>query len=173
MKCNFNSIEAADAALINAAIEMNCRVFEQDHAICKHISLGAWRDSFNSALYLSAEKFSRSASSFMRPQTHDNRQRNLTMTDHLTIADQILAAIATITGKSPDAIAPDARLIGDGSVLDSMKLVELCLQLEDMANDLGFEFDWTSEAAMSHSRGVFRTAASLTEHFIAQMESGK
>ena len=36
-----------------------------------------------------------------------------------------------------------------------MKLVELCLALEDKAVDLGFEFDWTSEAAMSRSRSLF------------------
>ena len=35
-------------------------------------------------------------------------------------------------------------LLGDGSILDSMKLVELCLSLEDFAEEIGFEFDWTS-----------------------------
>lgn len=93
------------------------------------------------------------------------------MTDYSTIAGQILAAVATVSEKPLDAISQDTRLIGDGSVLDSMKLVELCLQLEDMATDLGFDFDWTSEKAMSRSRGMFRTAASLTEQFIAQLES--
>ncbi len=92
------------------------------------------------------------------------------MTDHSSIYAQILATIATIAEKPRDAISPETHLIGDGSVLDSMKLVELCLQLEDMASELGFEFDWTSENAMSQSRGMFRSAASLTEQFIAQLE---
>lgn len=48
--------EAADAALITAAIEMNRRVFEEDHAICKRISLDAWQRSLDGALYLSEEK---------------------------------------------------------------------------------------------------------------------
>ena len=54
-----------------------------------------------------------------------------------------------------------------------MKLVELCLELEDKATNLGFEFDWTSDAAMSRSRGMFRTAGSLAAEFINQMETKK
>ena len=92
------------------------------------------------------------------------------MIDHSTLAAKIQLAIATLAEKPHEAISAKTSLVGDGSVLDSMKLVELCLQLEDMASNLGFEFDWTSETAMSHSRGMFRNAASLTEQFIAQME---
>ena len=40
-------------------------------------------------------------------------------------------------------VTDDTTLIGDGGVLDSMKLVELCLALEDFAEEKGFEFDWT------------------------------
>ena len=64
-------------------------------------------------------------------------------------------------------------LIGGESLLDSMKLVELCLALEDKAADMGFEFDWTSDAAMSRSRSMFRTAGSLAAEFICQMEAIK
>jgi len=64
-------------------------------------------------------------------------------------------------------------LIGGESVLDSMKLVELCLALEDKASEMGFEFDWTSDAAMSRSRSMFRTAGSLATEFIIQMEAKK
>jgi len=59
-------------------------------------------------------------------------------------------------------------LIGGESALDSMKLVELCLTLEDHATELGFEFDWTSEAAMSRSRSMFRSVQSLAEEFTQQ-----
>jgi acyl carrier protein len=62
-------------------------------------------------------------------------------------------------------------LIGSESVLDSMKLVQLCLELEDKASDLGFEFDWTSDNAMSRSRSMFRTAGSLADEFLSQMET--
>ena len=67
----------------------------------------------------------------------------------------------------------EMNLIGKEAGLDSMKLVELCLALEDKAGDLGFEFDWTSEAAMSRSRSLFRTVTSLAEEFLAQAEKEK
>lgn len=70
-------------------------------------------------------------------------------------------------------VTDDMPLIGGESVLDSMKLVELCLALEDKAAEIGFEFDWTSDAAMSRSRSMFRTAGSLAVEFISQMESKK
>ncbi len=70
-------------------------------------------------------------------------------------------------------VTDDMPLIGGESVLDSMKLVELCLALEDKAADMGFEFDWISDVAMSRSRSMFRTAGSLAAEFISQMEAKK
>ena len=63
----------------------------------------------------------------------------------------------TINNKTP--------LIGT-EIIDSMKLVELCLAFEDKAAELDFEFDWTSATAMSKSRGMFRTVESLVKEFI-------
>jgi hypothetical protein len=48
-------------------------------------------------------------------------------------------------------VSDGTPLIGDDSALDSMKLLELCLSLEDMALQLHFEFDWTPEAAIEAS----------------------
>lgn len=76
--------------------------------------------------------------------------------------------IKSLLGDLSVEIKEDTPLIGDGSVLDSMRLVELCLSLEDKAGDFGFEFDWTSDAAMSRSRSMFRTAGSLAQEFISQ-----
>lgn len=67
-------------------------------------------------------------------------------------------------------ISENMQLIGGESLLDSMKLVEVCLLLEDLAEENGFEFDWTSEAAMSKSRGMFRSVAALAEEFSNQSE---
>jgi acyl carrier protein len=67
-------------------------------------------------------------------------------------------------------ITEEMQLIGGESLLDSMKLVEVCLALEDLADKHGFEFDWTSEAAMSKSRSMFRNVAALVEEFAAQSE---
>ena len=52
-------------------------------------------------------------------------------------------------------------LFGDNAILDSMKLVELCLSLEDKADELDFEFNWTSDSAMSNSRSIFRNIETL------------
>jgi acyl carrier protein len=59
-------------------------------------------------------------------------------------------------------------LVGDQSVLDSMRLVELCLLLEDAAREQGFEFDWTSDSAMSRSRSMFRSVGALANEFATQ-----
>lgn len=68
-------------------------------------------------------------------------------------------------------VTEDMHLIGGESLLDSMKLVEVCLALEDLADEHGFEFDWTSEAAMSKSRGMFRSVSALAEEFASQSEA--
>lgn len=73
-----------------------------------------------------------------------------------------------LEGKSD--VSDEMQLIGGESLLDSMKLVEVCLALEDIADERGFEFDWATEAAMSKSRSMFRTVASLVEEFANQSE---
>ena len=64
-----------------------------------------------------------------------------------------------------EEITEDMQLIGGDSLLDSMNLVQVCINLEDAADDIGFEFDWASEAAMSKSRSMFRSVAALAEEF--------
>jgi len=59
-------------------------------------------------------------------------------------------------------------LLGGESALSSMMLVELCVALEDKAVEVGFEFDWTSDTAMSKSRSMFRSVQTLAEEFINQ-----
>ena len=73
--------------------------------------------------------------------------------------------------KGKTGISEDMQLIGGESLLDSMKLVEVCLALEDLADEHGFGFDWTSEAAMSKSRSMFRNVAALAEEFANQSEA--
>jgi acyl carrier protein len=90
------------------------------------------------------------------------------MIDTADIHATIFESIKALTENSEVVVSAETRLIGDESLLDSMKLVELCLSLEDMAVDLGFEFDWTSDAAMSKSRSMFRNAGSLADEFLSQ-----
>lgn len=67
-----------------------------------------------------------------------------------------------ITEKTP--------LIGGDSLLDSMKLIEVCVKLEDHAEKNGFEFDWTSSKAMSKTMSMFRNVGQLAKEF--QRQSG-
>ena len=59
-------------------------------------------------------------------------------------------------------------LIGSEGVIDSLGLVELCLRIEDAALVVGFEFDWTSDRAMSRNTGIFRTVGALSEELTRQ-----
>lgn len=86
------------------------------------------------------------------------------------LRDTVFTAISKLAPEAKDPITDTTPLIGDGSVLDSMRLVELCLSLEDLAGEHGFEFDWTSEAAMSRSRSIFRTAGALADEFVRQSQ---
>lgn len=90
-----------------------------------------------------------------------------------TAKTEVFNAISALLEDKSIVVTEYLPLIGSDSVLDSMKLVELCLMLEDKATDLGFEFDWTSDAAMSKSRSMFRTGGALAAEFRSQMESKK
>ena len=79
--------------------------------------------------------------------------------------------VAQVSKKDLSELHDDTSLIGDAGVLDSLGLVELCLQLEDFAAELGFEFDWTSDSSMSQSKSMFRSVASLEEEFERQRNS--
>ena len=68
----------------------------------------------------------------------------------------------------PIEVSAGTQLIGAEASVDSMKLVEICLALEDLGEQLGFEFDWTSDAAMSKSQSIFRDVGSLAEEFVSQ-----
>jgi len=83
-----------------------------------------------------------------------------------TVKSEVFTQISQLLENKSLTVTDDMPLIGGDSVLDSMKLVELCLALEDKAAEIGFEFDWTSDTAMSRSRSMFRTAGSLATEFV-------
>ena len=72
-----------------------------------------------------------------------------------------------LNDKSSD-VRYDTPIVGSSSPIDSMGLVQLCLSLEEKAEELGFDFDWTTESAMSRSRGMFRSIDSLSDEFLSQ-----
>ncbi len=67
-------------------------------------------------------------------------------------------------------ITSKTLLMGDAGVVDSIVLIELCVGLEDRASELGFEFDWTSDSAMSRSRSMFSSVESLAKEFYNQLK---
>lgn len=91
-------------------------------------------------------------------------------TMNIELAKEIVISAINTALEGKVEITEDMQLIGSDSLLDSMKLVEVCLALEDLADEHGFEFDWTSEAAMSKSRSMFRNIAALAEEFANQSE---
>jgi len=93
------------------------------------------------------------------------------MTEVDDLKQIVLAAIQELVRDKQIEITDDLPLIGDGQILDSMSLVELCLALEDAAIDRGKEFDWRSAASMSRSRSMFRTVGTLCEQFSLQLRS--
>ena len=44
-------------------------------------------------------------------------------------------------------------------------------RLKIYLDELGFEFDWTSENAMSKSRGMFRTVGALAEELLLNRQT--
>lgn len=85
-------------------------------------------------------------------------------------AKKIVISVITNALEGKSKITENMQLIGSETLLDSMKLVEVCVALEDLADEHGFEFDWTSETAMSKSRSMFRNVATLAEEFAKQSE---
>ena len=90
------------------------------------------------------------------------------MYDLQKVEEIVFIEIKNVSGLRKAIIKKTTPLIGNESIIDSMKLVELCLSLEDIAEDLGFEFDWTSEKAMSRSQSIFRTVEALSQEFLKQ-----
>ena len=81
----------------------------------------------------------------------------------------VMSSVEEVLEK-PTSVKKDSELIGQNALLDSMKLVELCLSLEDMADECNFEFDWTSATTMSKSRSMFRDVGTLAKEFARQSE---
>lgn len=79
--------------------------------------------------------------------------------------------IGAVLGHSSEAVDRDDPLMGGNAPIDSVALVEICVRLEDLASELGFDFDWTSENALSRSSSIFRTAGTLFDEFQSQMNA--
>jgi acyl carrier protein len=81
------------------------------------------------------------------------------------IEDFIRAEVASLIGKNVQDVTADTILVGQNRVVDSADLVVLLLAVEDFAKEqLGVQWDWTSDSAMSEARSVLRSVGSLSRH---------
>lgn len=89
--------------------------------------------------------------------------------DKLTLLENIVYdTIKNVINDSSINLSAETPLIGCNGCLDSMGLVEVCVALEDKACELGFQFDWMSETAMSPTRSMFRTVGTLVNNYLEQ-----
>ena len=80
----------------------------------------------------------------------------MTNTDIIGIIEDVLEKKLNLNSES--------ILLGGGEI-DSMDLVQICIRLEEEADKYNFDFDWTSEKAMSNMNSMFKTVQSLTDEF--------
>lgn len=80
-----------------------------------------------------------------------------------------LDVVGQVAQFKPGKVSLDTQLMSGDNPVDSVTLVEICVRLEDLALDLGFDFDWMSEDAMSRSRSIFRSFGTLFDEFSRQM----
>lgn len=95
------------------------------------------------------------------------------MLDHSKALNIVRDLVMEIANDDSIALSGETSLIGEGRVLDSLGLVELCLRLEELASSEGFDFDWTSSSAMSVSNSMFRTLDSLANELATQSSNTK
>jgi len=84
------------------------------------------------------------------------------------VEERVFKEIQNVSEDKRAIVNKTTPLIGAEGTIDSVDLVEMCLSLEDFAVELGFEFDWTSEKAMSATNSIFKDAGSLSKEFIRQ-----
>lgn len=90
-------------------------------------------------------------------------------------SDGLIAKALVVVSERLDLkeqVSLETGLLGGPTPVDSVSLVEVCVGLEELAEQNGFEFDWTSEAAMSQSKSMFLTVGSLVDEFCGQATKG-
>ena len=89
--------------------------------------------------------------------------------------EDIIEIILEVADQDREKITINAEssLVGANSLIDSMGLVQLCLALEEKGSDLGFDFDWTSEKAISSLNSIFKSPKTLSNEFNRQLTLAK
>ena len=89
------------------------------------------------------------------------------------VTDLVIKEVSRSLRDEKIQVIAETKLMGDSGVIDSIVLIELCVGLEDRASELGFEFDWTSDSAMSRSRSMFSSVESLALEFFNQLSEAR
>ena len=90
------------------------------------------------------------------------------MYDLKEVEERVFKEIQNVSENKRAIVDKTTPLIGAEGTIDSVDLVDMCLELEDFAVELGFEFDWASEKAMSATNSIFKDAGSLSQEFFRQ-----
>ncbi len=86
-------------------------------------------------------------------------------------AKDVIKILTDIVDDPDFSINEESPLVGSSTHIDSMTLVQLCIKLEGESLTLNFNFDWTSEKAMSAMNSVFRDCRSIANEFNAQYQA--
>jgi len=94
-----------------------------------------------------------------------------------SIQTTILAAMESINmAREPNEqleIRPDAPIFGPDSKLDSLGLVSLLIDIEDLFADQGLEIALSDERAMSQKQSPYRNVPALVAYIEAQLQEGR
>ena len=86
-------------------------------------------------------------------------------------AKDVVKILTDIVDDPDFSIGEESPLVGSSTHIDSMTLVQLCIKLEEESLALNFNFDWTSEKAMSEMNSVFKDCRSIANEFNTQYQS--
>lgn len=97
--------------------------------------------------------------------------------DELSIQDLVLNAIILSNQSREDSqqipISGHIGLFGSEGNIDSMGLVLLLIDIEDMLHEKGFNVSLSDERAMSRARSPFKDVPTLVTHISGLLEARK
>ncbi len=101
-----------------------------------------------------------------RDRTRNQGQSMVTREQTIPLLMEALREIlATVEDVDAAAATADTPLVGEGSPMDSIHLVQFVLESEErLASDLGVEVSLTDERAFSRSASPFRSVRSLADY---------
>ena len=87
---------------------------------------------------------------------------------------EIIKIIKDICLKNGNEISlqEDSPILNGDISIDSMVLMELCMELEDKSEEFGFNFNWTSDQDIA-TNNIFKNPKSISDEFNRQLSNKK